>query len=79
LGQENIGSSADARAQGLRDQADAFRRLAASEPLPEKRKLLVRAAARCDELAAQQQRIAEWSREEFHRHAERTAKSPSPK
>jgi hypothetical protein len=70
---ENIRSSADARAQVLRDQADALRRLADSEPLPEKRKVLVGAAARYDELAAQQQRIADGKRDESHRRFERKA------
>jgi hypothetical protein len=78
LDEENIGSSADARAQGLRDQADALRRLADIEPLPEKRKVLVGAAARYEELAAQQQRIADGHRDESRRRSERTANSPSP-
>jgi hypothetical protein len=78
LDEENIGSSMDALAQGRRDQADAFRRQADIEPLPEKRKVLMGAAARCDELAAQLQRTADGHRDEARRRSERRANSPSP-
>jgi hypothetical protein len=78
LDEESIGSSTDARAQDRRDQADAFRRLADIEPLPEKRKVLMGAAARCYELAAQQQRLADGYRDEARRRSERRANSPSP-
>jgi hypothetical protein len=75
--EENIGRSMDALAQGRRHQADAFRRLADIEPLPEKRKVLMGAAARCDELAAQLQRTANGHRDEARRRSERRANSPS--
>lgn len=50
---------AAARAQSLRDQAAAFRRLAATELLPEKKKLLLVAASRYEQLADQEQRGAD--------------------
>jgi hypothetical protein len=78
LDEEGIGKGTDALAQGRRDQADTFRRLADVEPLPEKRKILMGAAARCDELAAQLQRMADGYRDEARRRSERRANSPSP-
>jgi hypothetical protein len=77
LDEEIVGKSADARAQELRDQAIAFRRLADIEPLPQKRRVLMEAAARFDVLAAQQQRIAHGQRDESRRRSERTANPPS--
>jgi hypothetical protein len=46
------------RARDYRAQADAFRRLAVTEPLEQKRRLLALSASKYDEVAESEERIA---------------------
>ena len=57
------------RADEYRRQAEAFRRLAGTEPLEQRRRLLERSAAKYDEAAEAEERIAYGRRREV-RHGE---------
>jgi hypothetical protein len=46
------------RAREYRAQADAFRRLAVTEPLEQKRRLLALSASKYDEVAESEERVA---------------------
>lgn len=71
-------SAAAERARAYRDQAQAFRNLAVTEPLEQKRKLLFLAANRFEGLAAAESLVANGRRREARMVAPKAPPSSAP-
>jgi hypothetical protein len=62
-----VHAAASERAREYRAQADAYRRLAAGEPLDQKRRLLILSASKYDEAADCEERLVSDRRRDEHR------------